>query len=156
MGGKRCIVSGCTNSQSNSKGKDIIYHSFPKENAENREKWISACSSSSVFNWNSQSAAICSEHFTSHDYTRDLRSELMNVPAKRRLRAEGITTFLFLNFKYFIINFFFCLIAYPTLNCIAQSTENNSKDKSDKRVHAFEEVLSRYHNKKKEDLSLIL
>lgn len=88
MGGKRCSVSGCTNSQSNSKGKDIIYHSFPKDNVENREKWISACSNSSV-NCNSQSAAICSEHFTSKDYTRDLRSELMNVPAKRRLRQEG-------------------------------------------------------------------
>lgn len=114
MGGKRCSVSGCTNSQSNSKGKDIIYHSFPKENVENREKWISACSNPSV-NWNSQSASVCSDHFRSNDYTRDLRSELMNVPAKRRLRVEGIKTSLFFNFIHFIFNIFFFIYSLSNI-----------------------------------------
>ncbi|XP_069690001.1 uncharacterized protein [Periplaneta americana] len=40
-------------------------------------------------NFNLETARICSEHFTSDSYERDLKAELLNIPAKKKLKLNA-------------------------------------------------------------------
>lgn len=87
MPGRRCTVAVCNNSAAKTLDKDIIYHSFPKD-ANIRAVWIQRCKRSGT--WNPDSCYVCSVHFTTDDYRRDLRNELLGFPTKRRLKTNAV------------------------------------------------------------------
>jgi hypothetical protein len=89
MTGSLCAVKVCFNNRKLSKkcGKDIHYHKFPKDPIV-RQKWIDSCKRPNPFNPNT--SQICSVHFTTEDYVRDLRSELLNLKPKHRLKPEAV------------------------------------------------------------------
>lgn len=82
-----CSVAVCKNYNRKTKGKDVIYHSFPKDPIL-RKKWIRACKRGDKINV--KNATICSEHFLNEDYVHDLQAELLNLPPKRRLKPDAI------------------------------------------------------------------
>jgi hypothetical protein len=94
MPGTRCTVAVCNNSFEKTKraGMNIMYHQFPK-NQPLRNIWIQRCRRAGT--WNPNSCHICSIHFTADDYKRDMSSEYLNIPAKRRLKSTG-KPFLFM------------------------------------------------------------
>lgn len=87
MPGKRCTVATCHNSAQKTTGSGIIYHSFPK-NASIRAIWVQRCKREGK--WNPDSCSVCSTHFKESDYQRDLKSELLNIPIKKRLKADAV------------------------------------------------------------------
>lgn len=87
MPGKRCTVAVCNNSHSQTKEKGISYFSFPKD-PEIRRKWVHLCRRDGK--WNPDSCSICSEHFLPEDFERDLKSELLNIPCRKKLKPIAI------------------------------------------------------------------
>lgn len=84
MPGIRCAVAVCKNGKTMT-GKDpstlhIIYHRFPLDEQQ-RKLWVKRTRRDGEFK--ASSARICSVHFTSEDYERDLKAELMGLPARR-------------------------------------------------------------------------
>jgi hypothetical protein len=39
--------------------------------------------------WDPENCRVCSEHFTDDDFECDLQGELLNLPAKRKLKTTG-------------------------------------------------------------------
>lgn len=84
MPGTRCTVALCNNSlQETQKGlltRHIQYHRFPLD-----EKlcnvWKTCLHRDGK--WNAKSCRICSVHFTSDDYERNLKAELLGLSAKK-------------------------------------------------------------------------
>uniref|UniRef100_A0A1B6C7I1 THAP-type domain-containing protein n=1 Tax=Clastoptera arizonana TaxID=38151 RepID=A0A1B6C7I1_9HEMI len=87
MPGTRCTVAVCNNSHAKTKGKGVKYYHFPKD-PEVRSRWVHLCRREGK--WNPDSCLVCSEHFLPEDYERDLKSELLNLPIKRRLKKTAI------------------------------------------------------------------
>lgn len=81
MPGRRCAVFGCNNSRvvTKAKNESVIYHEFPRANnlvsTTIKKEWIRRCQRADKFNPNT--SQICSVHFTSNDYERDLQNELL-------------------------------------------------------------------------------
>ncbi|KAJ4430610.1 hypothetical protein ANN_19198 [Periplaneta americana] len=99
-----CVVSECQNYSRKTKGSSVIYHTFPSD-PKLRKVWEIKCYRKDEFNL--ETARICSEHFTSDSYERDLKAELLNIPAKKKLKLN----------------------AQPSLNlpvCYVQNSEINS------------------------------
>lgn len=83
------MVEGCRNAafKTRTNDKSVKYHSFPK-NEEMRLKWIKALRRSD--DWVPDNTSyVCSEHFQSTDFERDLKAELLNLPPKKILKPEG-------------------------------------------------------------------
>ncbi|KAE8741600.1 hypothetical protein FOCC_FOCC012893 [Frankliniella occidentalis] len=88
MPGTHCaIISCCINSESKPPG--VILHCSPK--ADNWKRlWMLQCGREE--GWNPKVFYICSEHFAESSYERDFRSELLNLPKKRKLLKDAIPT----------------------------------------------------------------
>ncbi|XP_049768278.1 uncharacterized protein LOC126101611 [Schistocerca cancellata] len=82
-----CAVTGCLSYSRKTKGTDIIYHSFPKD-VKVQKAWIMKCHRKDRFNV--VTSTVCSLHFTSDDYLRDLRAELLNLPPKKTLKPDAV------------------------------------------------------------------
>ena len=79
--GCSCSVAIC------SSPKEAIYHTFPK-NSHTEKLWIIACKREGTINV--KNARICSKHFKDDDYERDLQHELLNLPPRKRLKADAV------------------------------------------------------------------
>lgn len=88
MPGTRCAVALCTNSLQATKKKNqsISYHKFPKD-SKLSNLWINACRRKD--DWNYKTSTVCSVHFIENDFEVDLRSQLMNIKTRRKLKPEG-------------------------------------------------------------------
>lgn len=81
MPGRYCAIVSCSNNQQalRKKGSKIIFHCFPKGNdmvsTKMRKEWVKRCKRANTFNTNT--ASVCSNHFTPDDYERDLQNELL-------------------------------------------------------------------------------
>lgn len=95
MPGTRCAVAMCNNNRKATKKANlqIKYHSFPKEKSI-RNIWIQRCRRDGK--WNASTSYVCSAHFQSTDYQRDLKAELLNLPPKQILNLNAVPS-LFLN-----------------------------------------------------------
>lgn len=84
-----CAIAGCSNHTRNQNKLSFKFHSFPKDN-ETRKKWVHACRRADSFSVDT--ARICSVHFESSAYARDLKSELLNLPPKQVLKQDAVPT----------------------------------------------------------------
>ena len=73
---------------SSPKEQTVVYHQFPL-NEEVRKKWIVACKRDDK-NLNPSTASVCSTHFLSTDYERDLRNELLGIPIRKKLKKNAV------------------------------------------------------------------
>lgn len=80
-----CAVADCSNYGRKTTG--IIYHSFPKS-LELQKEWVSRCKRADEVNV--KNARVCSSHFLPEQYERDLKSELLGIPQKKKLLANAI------------------------------------------------------------------
>ncbi|KAG8265533.1 hypothetical protein J6590_092715 [Homalodisca vitripennis] len=87
MPGKRCTVAVCNNSHAKTKEKGVVYFNFPKD-PEIRSRWVYLCKRAGK--WNPDSCSVCSDHFLLEDYERDLKSELLNLPRKKKLKQSVV------------------------------------------------------------------
>lgn len=95
MGGSKCKVLTCKNSQQKTKGdplEKISYHRFPKD-TNLRNEWIKRVCKDKAFSENAV-YYVCSDHFTSDDFERDLRSELLKIPSRPKLKPNAIPSLL--------------------------------------------------------------
>lgn len=84
-----CAIATCTNRSD--KTQNIIYHQFPKK-SDIRKKWIISCKRADN-SFNAENSRICSVHFQTSDYVRNLKAELLGyVPAKRTLHENAVPT----------------------------------------------------------------
>ncbi|KAJ8971271.1 hypothetical protein NQ317_001173 [Molorchus minor] len=94
MPGRRCAIYGCNNSRVVTKITDcnIVYHSFPKGkdfvSSTILRRWVNYCKRGDKFN--SNTATICSIHFTQNDYERDIQNELLGLPLRRVLKKTAV------------------------------------------------------------------
>lgn len=84
-----CAIASCTNHGRQGSKLGINFHTFPKNN-ETKQKWINACKRADSFSVDN--ARVCSIHFADSDYERDLKSELLNLPPKRKLKPDAVPT----------------------------------------------------------------
>ncbi|XP_049795243.1 zinc finger protein 3 homolog isoform X1 [Schistocerca nitens] len=84
-----CAIAGCTNHSRQVNQLGIKFHIFPKK-SETKQKWINACKRADSFSV--ENARVCSIHFIDSDYERDLKSELLNIPSKRKLKTDAVPT----------------------------------------------------------------
>ncbi|GJQ77906.1 hypothetical protein Trydic_g16156 [Trypoxylus dichotomus] len=89
MPGTRCAVATCSNSliQTKKANLPISYHTFPKD-LNIFDVWVSACQRGDQ--WNPKTSVICSQHFEEGDFEVDLRSKLMNIRTKRKLKCNAV------------------------------------------------------------------
>ena len=80
----KCSVSGCPSPQ------DATYFKFPKTDSIMTEKWLNACRRQDVINV--EKSKVCSEHFTTSDFERDVRHELLNLPPRKLLKPSAVPT----------------------------------------------------------------
>lgn len=86
MTGTRCTVAICNNSCEKTKGTGISYHRFPKDR-ELRRIWVQKCYR--LGEWDPKNLHICSVHFKAEDYQRNLKAELLGLPARKILKPTG-------------------------------------------------------------------
>ncbi|XP_017771175.1 PREDICTED: putative uncharacterized protein DDB_G0274435 isoform X2 [Nicrophorus vespilloides] len=82
----QCAVAGCSNTHRKTKGGSIRYHRFPGDE-RTRAHWIRACGRHVQ---NCATARICSRHFTSECYERDVQNEVLGLPTRCRLRKGAL------------------------------------------------------------------
>ncbi|XP_018572042.1 THAP domain-containing protein 6-like [Anoplophora glabripennis] len=76
----RCSVFGCiSDNQGKTFNKDIMFFRFPNDETI-LKIWIEACGRKDIFN--TKNARMCSRHFKTTDYARNLREELLNYKNK--------------------------------------------------------------------------
>ncbi|XP_072385585.1 uncharacterized protein [Diabrotica undecimpunctata] len=80
----RCAVA-CCNNDNEDKDKIFRFHTFPKDSVT-RKLWIISCCRQDKFNCNT--ARICSKHFKTEDYQRNLQQELLNYVSKKGLKLK--------------------------------------------------------------------
>ena len=89
----RCAVAGGCNSDNQSKNfdKSIRFHTFPKDDIT-RKLWVIACCRQDIFKC--ETSRICSRHFKSECYERNLQQELLNYVSKKgpKLKADAVPT----------------------------------------------------------------
>ncbi|VVC27336.1 Zinc finger, C2CH-type,Transposase protein, partial [Cinara cedri] len=92
-GGSVCAVPTCVNYSGKLKHEgrtDISFHRFPK-NLAYRKQWMYKCKRADK--WNPSSSFICSDHFNTDDFIRNLQAELLGyTPKGRRLKFDAIPT----------------------------------------------------------------
>ncbi|GBN11488.1 hypothetical protein AVEN_62938-1 [Araneus ventricosus] len=78
-------VATCPNYYRKTKGKGVIYHTFPV--CPNRNKiWISKCKRQDHINV--KYARICSDHFRPSDYMDDMQNRLLGLNQKKILKPD--------------------------------------------------------------------
>ena len=85
-----CAVADCTNNSKEGKAKGLVFHEFPKSRSDIRNKWIAQCRRKDKVN--PTSSRMCSAHFSTDDYERDLRNELLGLPPRKKLKLDAIPT----------------------------------------------------------------
>ncbi|GBN62631.1 hypothetical protein AVEN_271709-1 [Araneus ventricosus] len=82
-----CAVATCPNYYRKTKGKGVIYHTFPV--CPNRNKiWISKCKRQDHINV--KYARICSDHFRPSDYMDDMKNRLLGLNQKKILKPDVV------------------------------------------------------------------
>ena len=71
--------------------RDTSYHKFPSDEAL-QKVWVARCHRKDPINV--KTAHICSTHFKSEDFDRDLRNELLQLPPRKLLKPNSIPTLL--------------------------------------------------------------
>ncbi|XP_039300398.1 uncharacterized protein LOC120355776 [Nilaparvata lugens] len=84
-----CAIAGCSNHSDKAKLLNISFHKFPKQD-DLYKQWVHSCRRKDDFN--GKTAVICSQHFVSDDFERDLKSELLKLPKKNILKKAAIPT----------------------------------------------------------------
>jgi len=75
-----CSVADCGNwRRKKTHLSEVIYHNYPKDN-DLAKVWLSKTKRADKFNI--KNATICSQHFLTNDYQRDLRVELLGEKLK--------------------------------------------------------------------------
>lgn len=89
MPGTRCAVAICNNSHKKTKiiSPNISYHHFPVKNETIYKAWVLACRRKDK--WNPKTSVVCSQHFTEGDFEIDLRSQLLNISVRPKLKPSG-------------------------------------------------------------------
>lgn len=82
----QCYVLNCGNYYGKTRG-NVIYHMMPNS-LRLRNKWIELCRGKSA-NCTTY-ARVCSEHFSSLCYRRDLQHELLGLPLRRKLKNDAV------------------------------------------------------------------
>lgn len=82
----QCFVLNCGNYYGKTRG-NVIYHMIPTTETL-RNKWIELCRGK--FAKCTSYARICSEHFSSACYQRDLQHELLGLPLRRKLKRDAL------------------------------------------------------------------
>lgn len=80
-----CAVVSCKNIKSKTIG--VSYFRFPT-NIEVRNEWLRLCRRKDAVNPNT--ARICSAHFQKDDHERNLKSELLGIPYRPKLKIGAI------------------------------------------------------------------
>ncbi len=75
-----CAVATCKKKKSGCT-KGTVYHSFPKDK-QMVAKWVNAMKRKDRFRV--ETSVVCSEHFGTENYERDLQHELLGLPARRQ------------------------------------------------------------------------
>ncbi|KAL4152818.1 hypothetical protein QTP88_000651 [Uroleucon formosanum] len=91
-GGSNCAIATCDLYSGKTKKigmTDISFHRFPKD-PDVQKIWTLKCKRGD--SWNPSKSYICSKHFKSEDFIRDLKSELMGNKTVRRLKPGSIPT----------------------------------------------------------------
>ncbi|XP_076038239.1 uncharacterized protein LOC143023557 [Oratosquilla oratoria] len=78
-----CAIKGCGSNQRENK-PNVHFHRFPA-NKKVCERWIELCGNKNTINV--QNARLCSLHFGSPDYKRQLKYELLDLPVPKRLKV---------------------------------------------------------------------
>ncbi|CAH1989757.1 unnamed protein product [Acanthoscelides obtectus] len=88
---KGCAVANCKNYNRVTKGSDIGYFRFPK-NEEFVKRWVGACRREDEINL--RNACICSEHFDASCFEIPLRQKLLKYTPKnsRYLKPDAVPT----------------------------------------------------------------
>ncbi|VEN43569.1 unnamed protein product [Callosobruchus maculatus] len=82
-----CAIAGCTNYTRRTKGTNIEYFRFPKQD-DIAKQWVVACRREDKINL--KNASICSEHFLPECFEIPLRQRLLNCsPKNARILKEG-------------------------------------------------------------------
>lgn len=87
--GSFCAVADCNNSSRKKKKEgryDFSFHRFSKNSAIKSE-WVRACRRSDK--WNPNTSFICSDHFKSSDFKRDLQAELLKYTPRRKFLLQN-------------------------------------------------------------------
>ena len=85
-----CAVFGCSNAKEKTKGSEIRYFRFPKEE-HYRKIWLNLCRRADAVN--PHYAIICSIHFIQDDFIDDMQSRLLGIESprnKRLLKKEAV------------------------------------------------------------------
>ncbi|GLV44833.1 uncharacterized protein CBL_14596 [Carabus blaptoides fortunei] len=84
----RCFVTNCGNYYSKTKSTDVIYHVFP--NCKKLAiQWMILCAKETQ-GQPPKYARVCSNHFSSDCYQRDLQHELLGLPIRKKLKPEAV------------------------------------------------------------------
>lgn len=84
-----CAVADCHNNADNSKENGIIFHRFPFKNRKRSKHWESLCKRrTKIINY--KNACVCSVHFKSEDYKRDLMNELLGCSTRKILKPDAV------------------------------------------------------------------
>ncbi|GBN80160.1 hypothetical protein AVEN_117102-1 [Araneus ventricosus] len=82
-----CAVATCPNYHRKTKGKGVIYHTFPV--CPNRNKiWISKCKRQAHINV--KYARICSDYFRPSDYMDGMKNRLLGLNQKKILKPDAV------------------------------------------------------------------
>ncbi|ELU18178.1 hypothetical protein CAPTEDRAFT_198539, partial [Capitella teleta] len=86
----QCAVWDCNSfpGQSSEDGSRLSFHTFPLKNASRLKAWVHACGRQNLTP--TKSDRVCSLHFDSGDFERDLQLELLGHDPKKRQRARKL------------------------------------------------------------------
>jgi hypothetical protein len=86
----QCAVWDCNSfpGQSSEDGSRLSFHTFPLKNASRLKAWVHACGRQNFTP--TKSDRVCSLHFDSGDFERDLQLELLGHDPKKRQRARKL------------------------------------------------------------------
>lgn len=84
-----CSVSACkiTTDHVKTLGIQVSFFSFPRDE-ETCKQWILKCNRKAAINV--KNARVCSLHFAPEDFERDLKSELLNLPRKLKIKRGSV------------------------------------------------------------------
>ncbi|XP_023227338.1 52 kDa repressor of the inhibitor of the protein kinase-like [Centruroides sculpturatus] len=91
MPGATCAVANCDNSHCKTKSLDrkVSYFRFPKDPII-RRKWIHNCKRKDKFY--PDSCHVCSDRFTENDFEINLKTELLGLLARPKLKKTSLPT----------------------------------------------------------------
>ena len=102
-----CAIFGCSNHPGH--GKGISFYRFPKD-PDMSKRWVTICRRKDTFNV--KNARICSIHFLTNDYERNLKHELLDYhPTNvRKLKDTAVPTLHLYNKNTAMGNYFHIMV----------------------------------------------